>query len=125
MCDPVTLKGDEVMIYQDGDKIIVTELRPIKDAPELEWVIYFNKNSCPFEGLNIGLEIVTPSDECIQLDSLVGWLPMPIYQPESNSQDKAALYEKLRKLNPREFAELHERNLRGEDSFDELVSRLP
>ena len=44
---------------------------------------------------------------------------------ERAQPNKAELYEKLRKLNPREFAELHERNLRGEGSFDDLVSRLP
>lgn len=69
-------------LHQHDNEIIVTELRPMSDAKQDEWVIYFNKNSCPFEGLNTGLEIVTPSDECIQFDSIVGWLPMPQYRPE-------------------------------------------
>lgn len=38
---------------------------------------------------------------------------------------RAGLYEKLRKLNPREFAELNARNLAGAGAFDDLVSQLP
>ena len=34
-------------------------------------------------------------------------------------------YEKLRKLNPRQFAELYERNIKGEGLFDDLVDQLP
>ena len=33
-------------------------------------------------------------------------------------------YEKLRKLNPRQFAELKQRNIAGEGKFDELVDML-
>ena len=117
MCDPVTLKGDEVMIYQDGDKIIVTELRPMSLCTRFSEVLL---ERIGHANLEVGM-LISESDRNIY----AGWIPMPIHQPESNSQDKAALYEKLRKLNPREFAELHERNLRGEGSFDDLVSRLP
>lgn len=35
------------------------------------------------------------------------------------------LYEKLRKLSPRQFDFLYQQNLRGEGSFDELVAKLP
>ena len=37
----------------------------------------------------------------------------------------AVRYEKLRKLNPRQFAELYERNIKGEGLFDDLVDALP
>lgn len=37
----------------------------------------------------------------------------------------AERYEKLRKLNPRQFTELYERNIRGEGRFDDLVDQLP
>lgn len=33
-------------------------------------------------------------------------------------------YEKVRKLNPRQFAELYEQNLRGVATFDELVDQI-
>ncbi len=33
-------------------------------------------------------------------------------------------YEYVRKLNPQQFAELHERNVRGEGRFDDLVDNL-
>jgi hypothetical protein len=34
-------------------------------------------------------------------------------------------YEKLRRLNPRQFADLWQSNLNGVDSFDDLVDKLP
>lgn len=34
-------------------------------------------------------------------------------------------YEKLRKLSPRQFADLHARNIAGEAAFDDLVDALP
>ena len=33
-------------------------------------------------------------------------------------------YEKLRRLNARQFAELYQRNIKGEGTFDELVDQL-
>lgn len=36
----------------------------------------------------------------------------------------ARRYEKVRKLNPQQFAELWQRNINGEGSFDDLVDRL-
>lgn len=36
----------------------------------------------------------------------------------------AERYEKLRKLNPRHYAELYERNIAGEGTFDDLVDKL-
>jgi len=37
-------------------------------------------------------------------------------------KQRADLYEKLRKLNPRQFTELHAKNLAGQGAFDDLVS---
>lgn len=39
-------------------------------------------------------------------------------------QHKAGLYEKLRKLNPRQFSELHAKNIAGQGAFDDLVHSL-
>jgi hypothetical protein len=38
---------------------------------------------------------------------------------------QSARYEKLRKLNPRQYADLWQRNLTGEKRFDEWVDELP
>lgn len=38
---------------------------------------------------------------------------------------KADLYEKLRRMNPREFAELYRKNISSGMLFDELVERWP
>lgn len=104
-------------LHQQGNEIIVTELMPMSLCPRFSEVLL---ERIGHANLEVGM-LISESDRKIY----AGWIPMPIHQPESKSQDKAALYEKLRKLNPREFAELHERNLRGEGSFDDLVSRLP
>ena len=104
-------------LHQSGDKIIVTELSPMSLCPKWSQVLL---ERIGYANLEAGM-LMYESDRKIY----AGWIPMPIHQPESRSPDKAALYEKLRNLNPREFAELHERNLRGEISFDDLVSLLP
>ena len=115
-------------IHQSDDKIIVTELRPMSDVPTEEdcEILVKVKGTETLQATYIfeGKFIDHLCDQ-IYPERIEGWLPMPIFQPENKSQDKAALYEKLRKLNPREFAELHERNLRGDGNFDELVSQLP
>lgn len=38
---------------------------------------------------------------------------------------KAELYEKLRRMNPREFTELYRKNISSGMKFDELVERWP
>lgn len=43
-------------------------------------------------------------------------------QELSELRAKAGMYEYLRKLNPRQFCELYEQNIRGMDSFDSLVA---
>ena len=44
---------------------------------------------------------------------------------EAEIRKKAELYEKLRRMNPREFAELYRKNISGGKKFDELVERWP
>ena len=74
MCDPVTLKGDEVMIYQSGDKIIVTELMPMSNCPKWSTVLL---ERIGHANLEAGM-LMYESDRKIY----AGWIPMPIYQPE-------------------------------------------
>ena len=38
---------------------------------------------------------------------------------------KAELYEKLRRISPREFMELYIKNVLGKGSFDELLEKWP
>ena len=72
------------MIYQSGDKIIVTELRPMSEAPLNEWAIYFNKNFHSFEAQYIGNFVVTAYNDFIKTNNIEGWIPMPIYQHEES-----------------------------------------
>ena len=115
-------------LHQSDDKIIVTELRPMSEAPTEEDCEILVKvrgtetlqAAYIFEG-----KFIDHLCDQIYPERIEGWLPMPIYKTEIKAQDKAALYEKLRKLNPREFADLYERNIRGEGNFDDLVNLLP
>lgn len=40
-------------------------------------------------------------------------------------QRKTGLYEKLRRMNPREFAELYRKNIEGAGMFDDLLAKWP
>ncbi len=40
---------------------------------------------------------------------------------DMTNDEKAALYEKVRRLNPRQFSEIWEKSMRGEKPFDILV----
>ena len=108
-------------LRQENDKIIVTELRPISDLPNRVEVFMFLVRGDGFEYFDI------TSLDCLYHESadVIGWVPKPIYQPESKTQDKTALYEKIRKLNPREFAELHKKNIETGVAFDELLDKWP
>ena len=114
-------------LHQQGNEIIATELRPMSEITNAEYVLISIKNEL-YPGRHLGCGFIRFADQNYygaHANDCDGWLPIPKYQPDAKHIDKTELYEKLRKLNPREFAELHERNLRGEDSFDDLVSRLP
>lgn len=71
--------------------------------------------------------MMNDEDDFLSYDfaDILGWLPMLQYRPDAKHIDKTELYEKLRKLTPRQFAGLAEMNLHGDGSFDELVAKLP
>ena len=69
-------------LHQQGNEIIVTELRPMSDAKQDEWAIYFSKNYHSFEAMLIGRNVVTAANEFIKIEDIEGWLPMPQYRPE-------------------------------------------
>jgi len=112
-------------IHQSVNKIIVTELNPMSDVPtdgslilavsasnKRIGTLHFNKSSNMF---------ITSDGRSIHEDKIIGWIPMPVYDPSAKSPEDR--YEKLRKLNPRQFDELYARNLRGEN-FDKMVDNL-
>lgn len=57
----------------------------------------------------------------IDIDELMQELRTNLIEAEK----KAALYEKLRRMNPREFAELHKKNIETGVAFDELLDKWP
>lgn len=60
----------------------------------------------------------------------LGWFPVYTRPQQPTEHNQAELqrgfdrYEKARKLNPRQWAELHQRNIAGE-SFDDMIDALP
>ena len=116
-------------LHQQGNEIIVTELRPMSEVPPGEFVLCLIERSKRFESLIKvpGYEMMNDEDDFLSYDfiDILGWLPMPQYRPGAKHIDKTELYEKLRKLNPRQFGELFETHLKSDVSFDDLVSRLP
>lgn len=116
-------------LHQSGDKIIVTELRPMSEAPrDGTDILLMSKNNKLFNGCNYGIcgdKFTIAGVGSFSPSVFIGWLPMPQYRPDAKHIDKTELYEKLRKLTPRQFAGLAEMNLHGDGSFDELVSKLP
>ena len=119
-------------LHQQGNEIIVTELRAMSDLMSSNdysrFVLAYKKTKHDFIAVR-----QSSNDEvyCFgngkfyNISNFEGWLPMPQYRPESKHIDKAELYEKLRKLNPRQFCELFETHLKGDVSFDDLVAKLP
>lgn len=110
-------------LHQSDDKIIVTKLRQMSEAPD-DYVWYCHDGNF-IEAISVNDSVITVDGAKYNKKILSGWIPRPVFDPKNTQPNKAELYEKLRKLNPREFAELHERNLLGECSFDDLVSMLP
>ena len=120
-------------LHQSGNKIIVTELNPMCDAPRDSSSLLIVKKddeigSYPelMESFFDGQFWNCVGDEYLD-DELIGWLPMPVYDPAHKQQDDFKLgherYEKLRELNAQQFSELYQRNLAGEN-FDEMVDKL-
>ncbi len=112
-------------IHQSVNKIIVTELNPMSDVPQVSQItnedvnvlVFVNSYESP-QRIAFGLFRKEWPDWAI---NGIGWIPMPVYDPSAKSP--ADRYEKLRKLNPRQFDELYARNLRGEN-FDKMVDNL-
>ena len=105
-------------LHQENDKIIVTELRPMSELMAINdfslFCLGYKESKQDFVRIRQSSDnevFCAETGKFHHISKFTGWIPMPIHQPESRSPDKAALYEKLRKLNPREFAELYERNL--------------
>lgn len=112
-------------LHQQGNEIIVTELRPMSELVLRERVLLKRKdwNTLGEGYIDIcgGVWIMERTTRLATSD-FEGWLPMPQYRPYASSHDKAALYEKLRRMSPGEFARLaEEKVLEGKD-FDELVA---
>ena len=54
------------------------------------------------------------------------WLDSePFFDRLKYEMKKARMYEKLRRMNPREFAELHKKNIETGVAFDELLDKWP
>jgi len=75
-------------LHQSGDKIIVTELRPMSDVPEGKFVLCLIERSKRFESLIKvpGHAMMNDEDDFLSYEFLdiLGWMPMPIYQPEKS-----------------------------------------
>jgi len=111
-------------LHQSVNKIIVTELNPMSDAPDDFTFLAFTimGGTCwELYKTQTGHFASLDDQHVFEERHLQGWLPMPVYDPSAKSPKDR--YEKLRKLNVRQFAELFERNLRGEN-FDEMVDAL-
>lgn len=111
-------------LHQSGNKIIVTELNPMSDVKREEGtsVLLKTKNSNYLHSAIVFDGDFVDVDQCwFDENQLEGWLPMPVYDLSAKSPEER--YEKLRKLNPRQFDELYARNLRGEN-FDKMVDEL-
>lgn len=108
-------------IHQSGNQILVTGLNPMSDARKGDPIIVcYMGRMIPVEWLREDI-YVDSRGWSIDASKLDGWIPMPVFDPSAKSPESR--YEKMRKLNPAQFAELHERNLRGEN-FDEMVDAL-
>lgn len=73
-------------LHQSGNKIIVTELNPMSDAPTDGILILAVSASNKRIGtlrFSSSTDMFTTSDgRSIHKDKILGWLPMPIYEPE-------------------------------------------
>ena len=113
-------------LHQQGNEIIVTELRPMSEIPNAEYDLISIKGELyPGRHLNGFIRFADQNYYGARANDCDGWLPRPQYQPGAEHIDKTELYEKLRKLDPRQFDFLYRQHLRGEGSFDELVAKLP
>ena len=78
-------RGMQMKLHQSGDKIIVTELRPMSEAPRNgECFIAFSEDMEMFTEAYFDLDtgLLFAFGVTWNEYDLLGWLPMPIYQPE-------------------------------------------
>ena len=67
-----------------------------------------------------------PDDSNALLEEITCWYELPGNElNDAEVLKKATLFEKLRRMNPREFAELYRRNIEGEGAFDDLLEKWP
>lgn len=116
-------------LHQQGNEIIATEIRPMSELKPGQYAICYRADYSS-DMLKRSIErndSLTDSmgDFYWPENIFIGYIPMPQYRPDAKHIDKTELYEKLRKLNPRQFGELFETHLKGDVSFDELVAKLP
>ena len=75
------------MIIEKDGQIIVTELRPMSEAPKRESVLLVTKINTFVFGYRFG---ISAEKDMFSIrgagkyspDNFLGWLPSPIYQPE-------------------------------------------
>jgi len=101
-------------LHQSCNKIIVTELNPMSEAPEGEYFLVKLKTmDCLIEAkldkANQRIEMWFGTERSVSVCE--GWFPMPVYDPSEKSPED--LYEKVRKLNAQQYSELFSRSLRG------------
>lgn len=69
-------------LHQQGNEIIVTELRPMSDAKQDELALYLHKESGFFTGVKAEDLVIDEYGSLIDISTLLGWLPVPKYRPE-------------------------------------------
>lgn len=73
-------------LHQSGNKIIVTELNPMSDAPHTGAFMAFFiwDDVCPVTLIRKDGKFYCYDDgRLYESDRLFGWLPMPVYEPEN------------------------------------------
>lgn len=73
-------------LHQSGDKIKVTELNPMSDAPHTgSFMAFFTWDDvCPATFIRKDGEFYCFDNGYLHgSDHLSGWLPMPVYEPET------------------------------------------
>lgn len=77
-------------LHQQGNEIIVTELRPMSKLKECCQVLLFNEVEESFlPGYKVRGDLVEEDGSPIlPADNIKGWLPMPQYRPELKLLDK-------------------------------------
>jgi len=106
-------------LFSDYMQLVADKIGESEDG--LDWFIWENKCGAK----KLGAYVKHDGDETI-IDSVESYVDFLNDCAKQNSvHDKAVLYEKLRRMNPREFSELHRKNIEGEGAFDDLLAKWP